>query len=128
MAKDRNTFAKRQREMERKRKAEEKRQHRARKKQQPDRPTGPERETEVEQLLEPTDSAPALSATELSVLAVFRQFRMSPGQMLCFSRVEIESLSTPLAQLADNGLLVAERSHGGYSLTPAGFTAMKDIP
>ncbi len=39
MAKDQNTFAKRQREMEKKRKAEEKRERRRKKKEQVDDPT-----------------------------------------------------------------------------------------
>ena len=39
MAKDRNTFAKRQREVEKKRKAEEKRERRRKKKEQADEPT-----------------------------------------------------------------------------------------
>jgi len=116
MAKDRISFAKRQREMEQKRKASEKRELRNRRKTQP------------EQVSELTDASSSLSPEQLEVLSVFRKFRTSPGQMLCFSRVEIESLSTPLAQLADNGLLVAERSHGGYSLTPTGFAAMQAIP
>ncbi len=38
MAKDQNTFAKRQREMEKKRKAEEKRERRRLRKEQPDEP------------------------------------------------------------------------------------------
>ena len=120
MAKDRNTFAKRQREMERKRKADEKREHRARKKHQAEQLSGPET------LSEPTDSPSVLSPTEVSVLEIFRRFRMSPGQMLCFSRSDVETFHMPLTQLANNGMLVAEKFHGGYSLTPAGFAAMKD--
>jgi hypothetical protein len=122
MAKDRNTFAKRQREMERKRKADEKREHRARRKHQAENSPGPEKSSG------PTDSPFALSPTELGVLEIFRRFRMSPGQMLCFSRSDVEAFHMPLAQLATNGLLVAEKFHGGYSLTPAGYAAMKDGP
>lgn len=127
MAKDRNTFAKRQREMERKRKADEKRQHRARRKQESERPSGLERVPEAEPVGESTDPLSTLSSTEQSVLEIFRRFRMSPGQMLCFSRTDIEAFRVPLKELANNGLLVAEEFHGGYSLTPAGFTAMKDV-
>jgi sRNA-binding protein len=72
MAKDRISFAKRQREMERKRKADEKRQHRARRKQQAERPSGLERMPEAEQLAEPTDAPSTLSSTELSVLEIGR--------------------------------------------------------
>ena len=128
MAKDRNTVAKRQREMERKRKADEKRQHRARRKQHAEGPSGPERDPEAEPVAEPTDSLSTLSSTELSVLEIFRRFRMSPGQMLCFSRSDVEALQTPLTELANDGLLVAESFSGGYSLTPTGFAAMQAIP
>ena len=81
MAKDRNTFAKRQREMDRKRKADEKRLHRARRKQDVTRPAGPEQMPATEQLPEPPLDAPTtLSSTQLAVLAVFRRFRMGPGK------------------------------------------------
>jgi hypothetical protein len=129
VAKDRNTFAKRQREMDRKRKADEKRLHRARRKQDVTRPAGPEQMPATEQLPEPPlDSPTTLSSTQLAVLAVFRRFRMGPGQMLCFSRSDVEVFCAPLRELADNGLLVTERFSGGYSLTPTGFAAMQAIP
>jgi hypothetical protein len=51
---------------------------------------------------------------------------MSPGQMLCFSRADSQSFRAPLARLVHDGLLVAERFHGGFSLTSAGFVAMKE--
>ncbi len=114
MAKDRNTFAKQQRETERKRKATEKREQRIRKKQSSDKVS-----TEM-------DTAPALSPAELAVLDVYRKFRMGSGQMLCFSTADIEAFRVPLAELANNGLLVAEKFQGGYSLTQAGYAAMRD--
>lgn len=52
---------------------------------------------------------------------------MTPGKMLCISGSELEEFSAPLAQLNDKGLLVAESYHGGYSLTEAGFAAMKSV-
>jgi hypothetical protein len=129
MAKDRNTFAKRQREMERKRKADEKRLHRVRKKQEAANPSEPERASAaVRQPEPPTDSPSVLPSTQQAVLTVFRRFRMTPGQMLCFSRTDMEAFRTPLAELAHNGLVVAEKFSGGYSLTPAGFATMQAIP
>jgi len=114
MAKDRNTFAKRQREVERKRKATEKRERRAKKKQQGDdaRPPG--------------GSPALLSAEERSVLRVFRNYLMTPGQMFCFGNSELESLHAPLAQLMEKGMLNSEKPKGGYSLTHSGFLAMKN--
>jgi hypothetical protein len=114
MAKDRNTFAKRQREMEQKRKASEKRENRNRRKQPSEMTSAP---------AEPESS---LSPAELAVLDVFRKFRMSPGQMLCFSSTDLVAFRTPLAQLTNDGLLVPEKFHGGYSLTQTGFAALRD--
>jgi sRNA-binding protein len=129
MAKDRNTYAKRQRETERKRQADEKRLRRMKKKQSSSGPTGTERAAAPEQRPEPTvDSRSTLSSTQQAVLTVFRRFRMTPGQMLCFSRADAEVFRTPLAELTEDGLLVTERFSGGYSLTPTGFAAMQAIP
>ena len=114
MAKDRNTFAKQQREVERKRKATEKRELRSRKKQP------------AEKGAVTPGASPSLSPAELAVLDVYRKFRMGSGQMLCFSSADIVVFREPLAQLATNGLLVAEKFQGGYSLTHAGFAAMRD--
>ena len=112
MAKDRNTFAKRQREVEKKRKADDKRERRARKKMQADEAQ--------------TMSAFQLSSSEQAVLAVFRKYLMLPGKMLCLSKADLESFSRPLAELTSKRLLVAERFQGGYSLTETGFAAMQD--
>ncbi len=114
MAKDRNTIAKRQREVEKKRKAEEKRQRRAKKKQQADSP------------YDPNGSPGSLSAAEHAVLDVFRTYLMTPGKMYCFDNSDLETFHVPLAELTDKGMLVAERFRGGYSLTETGFAAMRD--
>jgi hypothetical protein len=115
MAKDRNSFAKRQREVEKKRKADEKRQRRAKKKQ----------EQAVPQSQNSLDAS-SLTSDQRSVLEVFRTYLMTPGEMLCFGSSEHDSLSVPLAQLTEKGLLNSERKSGGYSLTQSGFTAMRD--
>lgn len=114
MAKDRNTFAKRQREVEKKRKADQKRQRRAKKKQ------------DASEDNEPSNSQFLLSAEERSVLRVFRTYLMTPGQMLCFGSSDLVTFNDPLAQLTDKGFLVSERNQGGYSLTETGFAAMKE--
>ena len=114
MSKDRNTIAKRQREVEKKRKADEKRERRAKKKQKAD------------ELGDASESQSSLSLAERDVLSVFRKFLMTPGKMLCFASSDLETFSAPLAQLTDKGLLVAQNSQGGYSLTESGFAAMKN--
>jgi hypothetical protein len=65
-----------------------------------------------------------LSQAEDSVLKIFRQFLMIPGQMLCFDRADLASFRAALDRLTKDGLLVEEKFHGGYSLTNAGFAAM----
>lgn len=129
MAKDRNTFAKRQREMERKRKQDEKRQHRVKRKQDAtnsSQPSGLEdRDPHVAVASESESSN--LSTAQRSVLTTFKRFRMTPGQMLCFSRSDEDAFRAPLTELAAGGYLVTERFQGGYSLTASGFAAMQAI-
>ena len=56
----------------------------------------------------------------------FRKYLMTPGKMLCLDSSDLEAFNMELAQLTNKGLLVAERPHGGYSLTETGFAVMKD--
>lgn len=114
MAKDRNTFAKRQREVEKKQKADQKRERRARRKQDSDDTGGPGM------------SPSALSRGERCVLNAFRKHLMTPGKLFCFEGSDLDTFDMPLAQLTRKGLLVAEEPEGGYSLTETGFTAMND--
>lgn len=130
MAKDRNTFAKRQREMERKRKQDEKRQHKAKKKQDASTSSEPAVVDDNEQQVDVASQAsrsPLLSTAQCTVLTTFRQFRMTQGQMLCFSRSDEDTFRTPLNELTAGGFLVTERFPGGYSLTPSGFAAMQAL-
>ena len=115
MAKDRNTVAKRQREMEKKRKANEKRERRAKRKQQSE-----DAESDGSE-----ESSSPLSPAEHAVLSVFRKYLMIPGKMLCFNNADLESFARPLAELTSKQLLVVERFRGGYSLTESGFAAMQ---
>ena len=113
MAKDRITFAKRQREVDQKRRADQKRERRARKKHM------------AEDAGESNKSYSALSPAEQSVLGVFKNYLLTPGKMFCFGSSDLEVFDAPLEQLIDKGLLIVEKPKGGYSLTQTGFRAMK---
>jgi hypothetical protein len=79
--------------------------------------------------VEATESAregTVLSMSEQRVLQTFRQFRVTPGQMLCFCGPDLARLRAALQRLTEKDLLIEETFQGGYSLTPAGFAAMKD--
>lgn len=67
-----------------------------------------------------------LTTSEQRVMRTFRQFLMTPGQMLCFSGPNLKQNKATLDILIDKELLVKEKFKGGYSLTPAGFAAMND--
>ena len=114
MAKDQNSFAKRQREMEKKRKADEKRERRTQRKNKVDESSGPSK------------LQYALSPAEQSVLSIFRSYLMLPEKMLCLAAADTETFKLPLTRLVSAGLLIAEKYQGGYSLTDAGFAAMQD--
>jgi hypothetical protein len=73
-----------------------------------------------------TGSDVLLSSAEQRVLEKFRKFQMTPGQMLCFSGPDLKRHKRTLKHLADKDLVVEEKFRGGYSLTQAGFAAMKD--
>ena len=67
-----------------------------------------------------------LSTSEQRVLLTFQQFLMTPGQMLCFYGPDLKRHKGTLRQMTGKGLLVEEAFRGGYSLTEAGFAAMKE--
>jgi len=67
-----------------------------------------------------------LSASEQRVLEAFRKFLVTPGQMLCFHGPDLEKHRAGLQQLTEKKLLEKEKFKGGYSLTRAGFAAMKN--
>lgn len=66
-----------------------------------------------------------LSQAERSVFQKFREFLMTPGQMLCFYGPDLEKYEAALHDMTEKELLVKEQFKGGYSLTRAGFEAMK---
>ncbi len=51
---------------------------------------------------------------------------MTPGQMLCFYGPNLKQDMATLELLTNKDFLVKEKFKGGYSLTRAGYTAMKD--
>ena len=66
-----------------------------------------------------------LSASELAVLDVFRSYLVGAGQMLCFHTPQLEKHAVTLRRMVEKDLVAAERFAGGYSLTTAGFHAMR---
>lgn len=74
-----------------------------------------------------TNTSQALSPAERKILIAFREYLMTPGEMLCFGSPDLEAIDAPLSTLTDRGLLVAERFHGGYSLTETGFAVMRAV-
>ena len=66
-----------------------------------------------------------LSRNEERVLKAFREYLITPGEMLCFYGPDLEKHTPSLRSLSEKKFLVKERFKGGYSLTKAGFKAMK---
>ncbi len=65
-----------------------------------------------------------MTTAEQRVFRTFRQYLMTPGRMLCFSGPDLQRDTVALKLLTEKKFLVKEKFAGGYSLTPAGFTAM----
>lgn len=51
---------------------------------------------------------------------------MGPGKMLCFYGPNLKKHKPALRQLIEKEFMVEEKFHGGYSLTNAGYKAMKE--
>ncbi len=66
-----------------------------------------------------------LSRSEKTVLRTFRQYLVTPDRMLCFFGPNLEKHKAALQQLTEKDYLVKEHFKGAYSLTHAGFRAMK---
>jgi len=67
-----------------------------------------------------------LTAAEKAVLSIFRKYLMTPGKMLCLGSADLAAHHQSIGKLIGKDLLVAERYRGGYSLTSAGYRAMKN--
>ncbi len=68
-----------------------------------------------------------LTTSEQSVLHIFEQFLVQSGEMLCFQGPLMKKHRVGLGRLANRGMILRERSAGGYSLTDSGFTAMRQL-
>jgi hypothetical protein len=66
-----------------------------------------------------------LTPSEKTVLRTFKQYLLTPGKMFCFFGPNLQKHKAALQQLTDKNLLVKEHFKGAYSLTRAGFEAMK---
>lgn len=66
-----------------------------------------------------------LSPSEKLALRTFRRYLITPGIMLCFYGPDLEKHKSALQQLTAKDLLVKEKFNGAYSLTHAGYEAMK---
>ena len=66
-----------------------------------------------------------LTTTEQRVMRAFRQYMLSPGQMLCFYGPQLKKYKPTLQQLTEKKFLVKERFKGAYSLTLSGYRAMR---
>lgn len=66
-----------------------------------------------------------LSASETLVLQAFHEYQMTPNKMLCFYGPDLEGKSAALDSLVDKDLLNREKFKGAYSLTRAGYAAMR---
>ena len=66
-----------------------------------------------------------MTPSEKTVMRTFRQYLVSPGEMLCFFGPNLERHKVALQQLTKRDLLVKENFNGAYSLTNSGFEAMK---
>ena len=66
-----------------------------------------------------------MTATEQVVLDAFRDYRVQPGQMLCFHGPWLEKHEPTLRRMVEQKLVVKEQFAAGYSLTDAGYRAMR---
>jgi hypothetical protein len=66
-----------------------------------------------------------ISNSEETVLLTFRQYLMTPNKMLCFYGPTLEQNEAALESLLAKDMLVRESFNGAYSLTNAGYAAMK---
>ena len=67
----------------------------------------------------------ALSNPERRVLKAFREFLITPGQMLCFYGPNLSKNKAALQQLTEKKMLVKEDFPGAYTLTNSGYEAMR---
>ena len=66
-----------------------------------------------------------MTPSEKTVLGAFQKYLVTPGKMLCFFGPDLERHKPALLRLTEKDLLIKEQFKGAYSLTHAGFAAMK---
>jgi hypothetical protein len=66
-----------------------------------------------------------LKLADQNVLEVFRRYLVVPGEMLCFHGKWLDDHRESLRHLTARRLITKEEFKGGYSLTDAGFAAIK---
>jgi predicted transcriptional regulator len=65
-----------------------------------------------------------ITASERDVLNVFRNYQITPGQLLCFSGSTLKKHQHALRRLVERNMVIKERFKGAYSLTQSGYHAM----
>ncbi|MAT73189.1 MAG: hypothetical protein CMJ58_27195 [Planctomycetaceae bacterium] len=66
-----------------------------------------------------------LTDSESAVMDVFREFLVGPGEMVCFPTPLAEKHAASLKRLTQRDYLTKEEFAAGYSLTAAGYRAMR---
>lgn len=66
-----------------------------------------------------------ITSAEAHVLDTFAEYLMPPEQMLCLVNADVPEVKRALHHLVSRGWLTVQNFKGGYSLTVAGFYAMK---
>ncbi len=61
----------------------------------------------------------------MTVLRTFLQYQVTPGKMLCFFGPNLTKHKAAFDTLTKKDMLVKENFKGAYTLTHAGFAAMK---
>jgi hypothetical protein len=62
----------------------------------------------------------------IKVLAIFRRYRVGPGQMLFIHNLDSGS-NAAMTRLVDDGLVTLAGPKNAYCLTPSGFAAVQAV-
>ena len=67
-----------------------------------------------------------MSPSMLRVLAIFRRYRVGPGEMLFIHNLD-HGPQVAMSKLISDGLVIKEGPRNAYCLTESGFAAMQSI-
>ena len=67
-----------------------------------------------------------MNKSMLTVLTIFRRYRVGPGQMLFLHNLD-HGPQSAIAKLISDGLIVKESPKNAYCLTAQGFAAVQSI-